>query len=261
MPPRVTLLTDFGTRDGYVAAVKGVISAAVPGVLIDDVSHDIARGDVRSVQYALARYWRLYAKGTVHVVVVDPGVGTARRALACEADGRFVVCPDNGALSRVLVEASTWRAVEITDVALPSAVPMGRSATFHGRDLFAPAAADLALGRPLGSLGESVEDPVRFEEALPTRDRSGASGVVVAVDHFGNLLTNLPGEWLSRSAVVRLRGRTLRVVSTYGEAGAGELVAVVGSDGRVEVALRDGSAAHALSAGAGTEVNVFSAQT
>ena len=256
MPSRVTLLTDFGTQDGYVGAVKGVISAAAPGVPIDDISHELSRGDLRGAAYALSRYWRLYPEGTVHLAVVDPGVGTSRRALACEADRRFFVAPDNGLLSRVLVDASAWRAVELTEVLTPSSVLTGRSNTFHGRDVFAPAAADLALGRVLESFGPRVSDPVRIDEPPASRDGPGGMGVVVAVDHFGNLLTNIPGAWLAEG-FAQVGGRTAHVVTAYGEARAGELVALVGSDGRVELALRDGSAAHALGVGPGAEVRVL----
>ena len=257
MPSRITLLTDFGTRDGYVGALKGVLASAAPGALLDDISHDIVRGDVRGAQYALARYWRLFPEGTVHLAVVDPGVGTSRRAAACEADGRMVVAPDNGLLTPVLVQASRWRAVEITRAALPPA-PSGMSKTFHGRDVFAPAAAHLAVGRSLEALGPSLLDPVRLTEPEPVRTASGGSGAVVAVDHYGNLLTNIPGAWLSAATVVRVAGRSLRVVSTYGHAEPEEVIALVSSDGRVEVARRGGSAAETLSAGVGSEVELSS---
>jgi S-adenosylmethionine hydrolase len=254
MPRRITLLTDFGTVDGYVGAVKGVIAARAPGVPIDDVSHEIVHGDVRGAARALERYWRLYPEGTVHVVVVDPGVGTSRRALACEADGRFLVAPDNGLLSPVLAEASAWWTVWIEDASGPPPAATGFSATFHGRDVFAPAAAHLALGHPLGALGRRVTDPVRLEEPEPVRQGSAGSGVVIGVDHFGNLLTNVPGTWLTDRVVVSVAGRQLRTVRTYGEARPGELVALVGSDGRVEVAARDGSAAEQLRVGSGAAV-------
>lgn len=248
MSGRVTLLTDFGTRDGYVGAVKGVIAAGAPGVAIDDVSHDLPRGDVRGALYALGRYWRLYPEGTVHLVVADPGVGTARRALACEADGRFVVAADNGCVSRVLEEAARWRAVEVAHVLPPAGARSGRSATFHGRDVFAPAAAHLAAGGSLDGLGPPLEGPVRLEEPPPREEDDGGWGVVVAVDRFGNLLTNVPGEWLDGASAVEVAGAEVPVARTYGDVARGALLALVSSDGRVEIAVRDGSAAERLGA-------------
>jgi S-adenosyl-L-methionine hydrolase (adenosine-forming) len=201
----------------------------------------------------------LYAEGTVHLVVVDPGVGAVRRPLACQADGRFVVAPDNGILSRVLAACADWRAVDLSSAVAPDAVAAGRSSTFHGRDVFAPAAADLARGRPLDELGPPVIDPVRIEEPSPVREGGRARGVIVGVDRFGNLLTNLPGSWLERGrAAVEVRGRRLSAASTYGDVAPGELLALVNSDGRVEIAARDDSAAEHLGAGPGTEVLLLS---
>jgi S-adenosylmethionine hydrolase len=256
---RVTLLTDFGTRDGYVGAVKGVIARAAPGVTIDDVSHDIPPGDVWSATYAVARYWRLYPEGTVHLAVVDPGVGTSRRALACEADGRFLVAPDNGVLSRVLDEATRWTAVEARHVELPADVRTGPSATFHARDVFAPAAAHLASGLELERLGPALSDPTRLAEPRPVREERGGRGVVVAVDRFGDLLTNLPGGWIAlASSRIEVRGESVRLRRTYAEAAPGELIALVSSDGRIEIAVRHGSAAARLGARRGTVVRLTS---
>lgn len=261
MSGRVTLLTDFGTRDGYAGAVKGVLAREAPESVLDDVSHDLPRGDVAAARYALGRYWRLYPGGTVHLVVVDPGVGTARRALACEADRRFVVAPDNGCLTAVLEEAAGWRAVEILGPPVSAPLPRGPSATFHGRDLFAPAAAYLARGGALEGLGPPVLDPTRLEEPRPIRDGQGGAGVVVAVDRFGNLLTNVPGEWLSggRSGRVEVEvaGCAVPALRTYGDVEPGEALALVASDGRVEIAVREGSAEELLGAAVGTPVRVL----
>src|SRR5687767_12950124 len=151
--PRITLLTDFGTRDGFVGAVKGVLATLAPGVIVDDIAHDLPAGDVEAAARALARYWRRYPEGTVHLVVVDPGVGTGRAALACSAQGRLLVGPDNGALSPAL--SAAWGApAERRCVRIDASVPAGAvSPTFHGRDVFAPAAAALATGRVLDALG------------------------------------------------------------------------------------------------------------
>jgi S-adenosylmethionine hydrolase len=230
---RATLLTDFGTRDGYVAAMKGVIATIAPSAFVEDASHDIPHGDVLAAAFALRRYWRLYPAGTVHVVVVDPGVGTARAALALEAEGRFFVGPDNGVFT--YIPASTT-------VTLPA--PTTSSPTFHGRDVFAPAAARLLAGAQLQELGEPTYVRVAIE--LPERPQ------VIAVDRFGNLITNVnhPGD-------VELCGRIIRLARTYGDAPTGGLVALMNSDGLLEIAVRNGSAAETLGVSRGAEVRVL----
>lgn len=250
---RITLLTDFGTRDGYVGAMKGVLAAATSGVHVDDISHAVAPGDVRGASYALARYWDRYPRGTVHVAVVDPGVGTRRRAMAVQVDGRSLVLPDNGLATWVLARASGWEAAIIDPDRVGATRP---SATFHGRDLFAPAAAILANGEPVASLGPRLQDPVRLEEPAPTEREGRLQGEVVTVDRFGNLITNVPGERLPDEVVIRLEGRRIPFVLTYGEGEEGELLALVNSDGRLEVAVREGSAAEALGVSRGAVVEV-----
>ena len=152
MRPIITLLTDFGTADGYVAELKGVLFSAAPIVTIVDLSHEIPPQDVESARLAVARYWRRFPSGTVHMVVVDPGVGSARQALAVSSDDRFLVGPDNGVLSPALL-ASGSRAVSLP-------IPSMASASFHGRDVFAPAAAHLASGTAIDALGGPCLDPV-----------------------------------------------------------------------------------------------------
>jgi S-adenosyl-L-methionine hydrolase (adenosine-forming) len=251
--PRITLLTDFGTRDGYVGAMKGVLASAAPNALLDDVTHDIPRGDMGMAAYVLERYWDRYPRGTVHLVVVDPGVGTSRRALALEADGWFVVAPDNGVVSRVLFRARQWRAVSVVS---PRVVRPEASATFHGRDVFAPAAGHLARGLPQSLLGPPLTDPVRLEPPRPARSGDRWEGRVVYVDRFGNLVTNLPGEVLSGVAEVEVEGRTVPVGRTYGDVEPGRLLALINSDGRVEIAARDASGANQAGVGPGARVRV-----
>jgi S-adenosylmethionine hydrolase len=229
---RATLLTDFGTRDGYVAAMKGVIATIAPSAVIDDASHDIPHGDVVTAAFALRRYWRLYPPGTVHVVVVDPGVGTERAALALEAEGRFFVGPDNGVFTYVPAR---------TAVALPA--PASSAPTFHGRDVFAPAAARLLAGAQLRELGEPAH--VRIALELPERPQ------VIAVDRFGNLITNV-----TEPADVELCGRVIRLARTYGDAPVGGLVALMNSDGLLEIAVRNGSAAETLGVSRGADVRL-----
>jgi S-adenosylmethionine hydrolase len=178
-------------------------------------------------------------------------VGTARRALAVEADGRFLVAPDNGVITLAWASAGERRAVEILDVEPP--VP-GGSDTFHGRDVFAPAAAHLSAGGALDGLGGPVADPLLTPIAEPVPSEEGLRGEVVHVDRFGNLVTNLPGSWGRAFATVEIAGRSLALSRSYGHAGEGQVLALVNSDGLVEVAVWDGSAAEVLSAGLGAPV-------
>jgi S-adenosylmethionine hydrolase len=228
----VTLLTDFGTADGYVAEVKGVLLSTAPLVQVVDVSHDLVPGDVDAARLALARYWRRFPERTVHFVVVDPGVGTRRAALAVAAAGRFMVGPDNGVLSPpLLVPGSRAVALPVSADAAP---------TFHGRDVFAPAAAALALGRPLDSLGLAHPDPLLRRTPEPVREADGTiRGEVITVDRFGNAVTNLLGV---RGGVIVVAGRQVPVCRTYSDVEAGAPVALNGSSGLLEVAVRDGSA-------------------
>lgn len=248
---RVTLLTDFGTRDGFVGAVRGTLATLAPEVRVEDVSHDLPRGEVSAGVRALARYWRRWPEGTVHLVVVDPGVGTGRRALACASDGRFLVGPDNGVLTPAL-EVPGARCFRLAEGAASGPV----SATFHARDLFAPAAAHLASGRPIEALGEPVPDPVRLERTRAVLGAGGARGEVVGVDRFGNATTDIPGEWAIPGSVVAVAGLRLPVRRTYGDVASGEALALVDSEGWIEVAVRDGSAAEHFEIAIGAPVTL-----
>lgn len=241
----ITLLSDFGTADGYVGEIKGVLASAAPDVWVVDVSHDLAPQDVEAARLAVARYWRRFPEGTVHMAVVDPGVGTGRAALAVESDGRFLVGPDNGILSPALLLRDA-RAVELV-------IPSRAAPTFHGRDVFAPAAAMLATGVRLDSLGDRCEAPVIRRTPEARRRPDGlVEGEVITIDHFGNLITNLIAP---RGGAVRVRGRDIGPVRrTYGDAEDGSVIALLGSTGLVEIAVRNGSAARLLGAGRGERV-------
>lgn len=244
MAPIITLLTDFGTADGYVAEMKGVLMALAPDTFVVDASHDVPAHDVEAGRLALARYWRRFPEGTVHVAVVDPGVGSSRRALAVHADGRWLVGPDNGLLSPALLFPGA-RAVTLH-------VPPNASATFHGRDVFAPAAAALVGGSSLDALGDAWLSPVvrRTPEAKRLPD-GGIAGEVITVDRFGNAITNCLG---LRGGTVEVAGRAFPIVRTYADAAPGTATALCGSNGLIEVAVRDGSAAELLGVKRGTPV-------
>jgi S-adenosyl-L-methionine hydrolase (adenosine-forming) len=241
----ITLLTDFGTADGYVGEVKGVIATLAPGVPILDVSHQLAAQDVEAARLALARYWRRFPRGTVHMVVVDPGVGTSRAALAVQSEDRYLVGPDNGCLSpAILLNGS--RAVELR-------IPGGAAPTFHGRDVFAPAAAHLAAGAALDSLGAPCTNPlIRRTPEARKRSDGIVEGEVITIDRFGNLITNLIAP---RGGAVRIRGRDIGPVRrTYGEVPEGAAIALLGSTGLVEIAVRNASAALLLGVDRGERV-------
>ena len=240
----ITLLTDFGTADGYVAEMKGVLLSGAPGAQLVDASHDLPAQDVELARLTLARYWRRYPPGTVHLVVVDPGVGTDRRAIAVASHQRLLVGPDNGVLSPAMLLPGA-EAVEL-------AVPHGASSTFHGRDVFAPAAARLAAGAALAALGQPVSDCVIRRTIEPVRQPDGSvRGQVIAVDRFGNLITNLVS---GRPGTLHVAGHALPLRRRYADAAPLALLALTGSSGLIEVARRDGSAADALALGRGAVV-------
>ena len=250
MRPVITLLTDFGTADGYVAEMKGVLLSRAPEATIVDVTHDVQPQDVEAARLILARVWRRFPMRTIHIVVVDPGVGTERAGLAVESDEHLFVGPDNGVLSPALLIA------DARAVTLPT--PHGASASFHGRDVFAPAAAMLALGTPIDSLGVAALEPLIRRTPEPHRREDGAlSGEVISIDRFGNAITNLVG---LRSGIVEAGGAALPLRRTYGDVPSGTPIALVGSTGLIEVAVRDGSAARVLHLTRGTTV-VFRAMS
>jgi S-adenosylmethionine hydrolase len=234
--PLATLLTDFGTADGYVGELKGVIKSGAPEAEILDIAHDMPPQDVDSARLAVARYWRRFPEGTVHLVVVDPGVGTARPAIAVASVDRFLVGPDNGVLSPALLCPGA-RAVVLR-------IPPLASPTFHGRDVFAPVAAALLRGAPLADVGDVYPSPVLRRTPEPRRRGDGTlEGEVIAIDHFGNAVTNCIA---LHEGSVEVAGLVLPLVRTYGDVAPGVVAALVGSSGLIEIAERNGSAARRL---------------
>ena len=242
----VTLTTDFGTADGYVGEMKGVLLSLAGDVQIVDITHDIPPQDIELARLTVARMWRRFPAGTIHLVVVDPGVGSARAALAVESDARFLVGPDNGVLSPALFEPTA------RVVALP--ISKHASATFHGRDVFAPAAASLARGEGIDSLGTPAPDPIVRRTPAPVRRSDGAiDGEIIAIDRFGNAITNFAG---IDSGSLALRELAIPIRHTYADVSIGTPVAVVGSSGLLEIAIRNDNAARVLGISRGDTVIV-----
>lgn len=251
VPAIITLTTDFGPGE-YVAAMKGVILTINPQALIVDISHQVEPQDILGGAFVLATATPHFPPNTIHVAVVDPGVGTGRRALLVETPQARFLAPDNGLLGLVL-EGKQWRAWELTQ---PRYWRQAVSATFHGRDIFAPAAAHLSLGVSPQEMGRPVTEMVKAP--LPPVEVSGevVRGQVVYVDRFGNLITNLRREHLPAGGVrVEVAGRTIQGLSTHYQTGP-ELVALIGSSSYLEIAAPSTSAVRLLRAGRGTAVTV-----
>jgi S-adenosyl-L-methionine hydrolase (adenosine-forming) len=235
----VTLTSDFGTADGYVGAIKGVILTLAPGTTLVDIAHDVPRHDVAHAAWVLATSAFEFPLGTIHVCVVDPGVGGARNEIIVAARGHLFVAPDNGVLAQIAPVASGTWAITSNAFHRPSPSP-----TFHGRDVFAPAAAALARGLPPHLAGPATCAMV------PPRKAGAPASSIVHVDRYGNLISDLrPGP-----ASVAIAGHTLAVRRTYEDVAPGQLVAYVGSAGTVEIAVREGSAAELLGLGRGAPV-------
>jgi S-adenosyl-L-methionine hydrolase (adenosine-forming) len=245
----IALLSDFGTRDHYAGTMKGVILGICPEATLVDISHDIPAHDVLEGALQLAATYRYFPAGTVFLAVVDPGVGSARRGIAVEAGDYRFVSPDNGVLTGVLRETPARRVVELSErrYARPTV-----TRTFEGRDRFAPAAAWLAKGTQLSALGRSVSDLHRLDIPAPETNGAILGGVVLTVDRFGNLVTNIDRrtfEGFAKQGEFRiLAGGTPvgRLVSTYAEIPPGEICALFGSSDHLELAANAVSAAERL---------------
>lgn len=254
----LTLTTDFGISGPYVAAIKGVVLGLAPETHVVDVSHSIAPQDIAEGSYVLAGIVDCFPTGTVHLAVVDPGVGTDRRLIAVAVEGQWFVLPDNGLIGGVLRGRNPSGVWEIRNPSLrrPVVAP-----TFHGRDILAPAAAHLLRGGDPADLGPPLDRIVLPSSLGPAEDAEGLTGEVVFLDSFGNLITNIardrlgslpPSRWS-----IEIKGQAVDgLVVTYGEREPGTLVGLIGSSGRVEVAVVNGDAARTLAAGRGTPVRL-----
>jgi S-adenosylmethionine hydrolase len=261
----ITLTTDFGLKDGNVGVMKGVIWGIAPGVQIVDLSHLIPPQNLREAALILARSAPYFPPETIHVVVVDPGVGTSRRPIAARLGEQRFVGPDNGAITMLLeyAEKHGWPA-EFVHLDQPRFWLPGVSHVFHGRDIFAPVAAHLANGQTLQSLGTSITDPERLNLAQPERTLCGLRGEVIHIDHFGNVASNIReehlAEWLGtpERIVVQLgKNEVHGLVRTFGEGPVGKLVALLGSTGNLIVSVVNGNAAETLGVKLGDDIEVM----
>jgi len=248
----IALLTDFGTRDYFVAAMKGTMLKIDPGARFVDITHEIPPQDIRSALFVLRSCYRDFPRGTVFLCVVDPGVGSERRAIVVEGGGYSFVTPDNGLLS-FLQENDQTRAYEITNSGL---FAERVSTTFHGRDVFAPVAAYLSAGMPAPEVGPLIVDPVRLEIPGPQQVADDEwIGEIIHVDHFGNLVTNFLPEHISDHQYFEINETAIRRhAHHYGEATSGEVISITGSAGYIEISSNKGSAASLLKAGIGDRV-------
>jgi S-adenosylmethionine hydrolase len=257
---QITLLTDFGTSDYYVGAVKGVILSINPAALVVDITHDVPAQDIEAAAFILVSCYRSFRRGTIHVVVVDPGVGSSRRPIVANADGHYLIGPDNGVFSYVLERESNQKIVHVTATEY-FRQPM--STTFHGRDVFAPVAAALSKGVPLDLFGPEISDAVRLPSLEPKGTKDGKlTGRIIHIDHFGNCVTSFERAALSNEigngVRLRVKGKRIRSIRRfYGEEKADRgLFAIWGSAGFLEISARDRSAAELLKARRGDEVVV-----
>ncbi len=252
----VTLLTDFGLKDPFVGVMKGVILTRFPEARIVDLCHGIRAQDLVEASFWMEHSYAWFPEGTVHVAVVDPGVGSARGTLAIRADGHYFIGPDNGLFSGVLARAED---VEVRDIDIDGLGLPEPSRTFHGRDVFAPAAAELASRNvAFHDIGAETAPEISLDIPLPRRTEGLVQGRVITIDRFGNLITNIDQSLLSDfdEAWVSVGKIERRLCATYAEAEPGEYVGVINSFGTLELARRDSSAAQALGVGPGFEVSV-----
>jgi S-adenosylmethionine hydrolase len=256
--PIITLTTDFGLTDHYVGTMKGVILGIAPQARLVDISHLVSAYEIAEGAFVVAQAYQYFPKKTIHVVVVDPGVGTARRPILAEAAGQYFVAPDNGVLGMIL-SREKHRVREITQERY---FRRPVSQTFHGRDVFAPAAAHLAKGISPASFGKRIEDYLRPAFGAPEQTGKHAwTGVVLKIDHFGNVITNFRAEDIGNREFEMILGphAVTKMAANYAACRPGELFAIIGSSGYLEISTGQASAAKTLGceSGAPVEVRIF----
>jgi S-adenosylmethionine hydrolase len=257
--PIITLTSDFGQRDYYVSAMKAVILGINKDARLIDVSHDIEPQDIMAAAWITKNSAFLYPAGTIHLVIVDPGVGTKRKPVAIRIRDQIFVGPDNGLFS-LIADNEDYESYELTNTSFWA---NSRSNTFHGRDIFAPIAAHLSKGVLLEELGTKIDELVSYRWALPVTDNEGVQGWVMHIDYFGNLITNITEEMLShltaKDSVKIYVGNTIlkSIVRTFADVEAGEPAALIGSSGNLEVVINSGNAGKMLGVQKGSPISVL----
>jgi S-adenosyl-L-methionine hydrolase (adenosine-forming) len=257
MPNIITLTTDFGLRDPFVGIMKGVILGIAPDVDLVDITHDIPSYDILDAAFMIDTAYRYFPAGTIHVIVVDPGVGSTRRPIAASAKDHIFVAPDNGLLSYILQSDTATSSPSAYWIKNQSLFLNAISQTFHGRDIFAPVAAHLALGTPIESVGPPITDFVKKPLPKP-RSRGGKLvGTVLRIDKFGNIITSFKKSHLGTDFTIHVAGLSItRLYANFSEAEPGEFFAVEGSTGYIELALNQESAADRLNVSLGAEIEL-----
>jgi hypothetical protein len=240
----ITLTTDFGLKEHYVGAMKGVILSINPDVIIMDITHEIPPRDIFKAAFTLKNFYSYFPPGTIHIAVVDPGVGSKRKPIALEADNNIFIGPDNGVFTFIYRESKSVKSFEISNskYTLPNI-----SSTFHGRDIFAPAAGYLSLGVSVNDLGKRVMKPVRLPIKEPEVKEGKIIGEVIYVDSFGNLITNVAAYLVKPKSWIYIGGEVIKGISkSYSDVPKGKLLAVIGSGGFVEISVNQGSASELI---------------
>ena len=237
----ITLTTDFGVDDHYVGSMKGVVLGINNEAVITDITHGIPKYDIFKAAYTLRNFYKYFPKDSIHVVVVDPGVGSERKPIIVQTEEGIFIGPDNGVFSFVLKESKSVNVFEITNSEF---MLQDLSNTFHGRDIFAPAAAHLSLGVDIKDFGEVIKNPVSFEIREPVIKGDEIVGEVIYVDSFGNLITNIPGALLKEYSKIQIGEFVIDSVAiSYQDIEKGKLLAIIGSFGFLEISVNQGSAA------------------
>ncbi len=255
----ITLTTDFGLQDYYVSAMKAVMLGIAPEARLVDVSHDIPSQDIMAGSWVLKNSAMLFPSGTVHTVVIDPGVGTERNAVALRIEDQYFVGPDNGIFSLLTTDQS-YTAVKLNK---KEYLRESRSNTFHGRDVFAPAAAHLSRGVTLEELGEPLDELISYRWMQPIADKDGLEGTIIHIDKFGNLVTNISADLIDEV----LAGKQVKIYvgnvilneinTTFGAVTEGEPVAYIGSAGMLEVGINQGDAQKMLGVQKGAQISII----
>jgi len=255
----ITLTTDFGLQDYYVSAMKAVMLGISPDVRLVDISHEIPSQDIMAGSWVLKNSAMLFPPETVHLVVVDPGVGTDRNAIALQIEDQYFIGPDNGIFS-LLTQEQDFKAIRLSN---PEYWRTERSSTFHGRDIFAPAAAHISRGVPLEKLGEPLDDLVTYRWTVPISDKDGIEGMVIHIDKFGNLITNITKSLIEdvvgEKGIKIYVGNTIldEIASTFGTVAEGEPVAYIGSSGMLEIGINKGNAGEMLGVQKGAQISLI----